>query len=421
MTASYTGDEPNLGIRVNHYAVDLNYRVLPNRLDARAGVSIEPTGVLEHFTLDLQPSMAVRRVSATGATVRKFKQSGGKLRVTLEPTTEPFTLDVRYGGTPRPRRTTWGEIGWEETDNGALVASQPNGASTWFPCDDAPGAKATFDLVVTADNPFTVICHGNLVSRTPGASTSTWRYVSDTPLATYLATVQVGEFTHVELGSRCTAFAPAELASTVSASFVDQQEMLELYERLFGPYPFDDYRVVITRDVLEIPLEAQGLSIFGANHARQPAVYERLIAHELAHQWFGNSVGIGRWQDIWLNEGFACYCEWLWFEHRGRPAADSALAHYRVLAQEPQDLLLADPGARDMFDDRVYKRGALTIHALRTCVGDEAFFSAVQRYVAAGRHSVVTRPTLAAAFDSPEVDAVLARWLDSPVLPPFPQ
>ena len=252
-----------------------------------------------------------------------------------------------------------------------------------------------------------------------------WHYRVDHPMATYLATVQVGEFLEIPLGRNVRAWAPASLKPRVLDEFAQQQEMLDFYSMLFGPYPFPDYQVVITEDALEIPLEAQGLSIFGSNHVKGDHVFERLIAHELSHQWFGNSVGLSEWKDIWLNEGFACYCEWLWKEHaHGRPAHDSARSHYQVLARKRQDLLLSDPGTRDMFDDRVYKRGALTVHALRRLLGDTAFFPAVRDYLTAAQHSVVTPgdliSRLRAAGDPGDVDKLLAQWLDQPQLPPFP-
>lgn len=428
---SYTGVDFNLGFEVTHYDLDLTYRVEPNLLQGEAVLHIRALEALDKLTLDLGGAMVARRITAKHAPrVAKFRLSGGKLRLNFAETIaegQEFELCIRYGGAPRPLRTPWGDIGWEETESGSLVASQPNGAPSWFPCDDTPSAKATYDIRITADDPFVVISNGKLVSRRrAGGSMTRWHYRVKHPMATYLATVQVGEYIDIPLGPNVRAWAPARLKQVVLGEFAQQQEMVDFYSALFGHYPFADYQVVITDDELEIPLEAQGLSIFGSNHVKGDHAFERLIAHELSHQWFGNSVGLSEWKDIWLNEGFACYCEWLWFEHaHGRPAHESARSHYQVLARKKQDILLSDPGTHDMFDDRVYKRGALTVHALRRLLGDELFFLTVREYLSAAQHSTVTPDDLisrlrAVAVDPSAVDALLDEWLNHEVLPKFP-
>ena len=429
-----TGVDFNVGFSVEHYDLELLYRVEPNLLSGTAQLHISVAENLDKLTLDLGGAMAVRRVSANRhIKIARFRQSGGKIRVSFDDVIKAgseFILTVRYGGNPRPIRTTWGDIGWEETESGALVASQPNGAPSWFPCDDTPSQKATYDIRVTADDPFIVVSNGTLAAKKRRNSTTEWHYKVKSPMATYLATMQIGEFSTFTLGRNTTAWAPGHLRPQVMEEFKQQQEMLDFYESLFGEYPFPDYQVVITEDELEIPLEAQGLSIFGSNHIAGDHRFERLIAHELAHQWFGNSVGIAEWKDIWLNEGFACYCEWLWAEHKGDTSAhELARSHYLVLSRKAENLLLADPGARDMFDDRVYKRGAVTIHALRCLLGDDAFFSAIRNYVQAGRNSTVTPNDFFAHIDaaareagvgSETVSGLIDAWLNHEALPKFP-
>ncbi|WJY88808.1 M1 family metallopeptidase [Corynebacterium confusum] len=438
----YTKVDYNLGFRVRHYQLELDYKVEPNLLSAQATLTIEVGEEdLNALQLDLGPAMAVRRVSCpAGPRVARFRTSGGKLRISFaEPVASgaEITLAIRYGGNPRPIASPWGEIGWEETESGSLVASQPNGAPSWFPCDDHPSQKATFDLAITADNPFTVVANGTLVDKaTAGPSRTAWHYRIDKPMATYLATVLVGEFSEFRLGPNTVAYAPADLREQVTEEFGRQQEMLDFLAETFGPYPFPDYRVVVTEDELEIPLEAQGISIFGSNHVRGDHAFERLIFHELSHQWFGNAVGLSRWQDIWLNEGFACYCEWLWSEHTGQAMAhDAAHSHYLVLSRKPHDLLLADPGTRDMFDDRVYKRGALFIHSLRHLLGDATFFPLVRSYLADNQHgNVVARDfweaLVGAVKDAEEgasdvsvadVEGLWNQWLNEQELPRFPK
>ncbi|WP_394282291.1 M1 family metallopeptidase [Corynebacterium sp.] len=432
---AYTGVDFNLGYHIRHYELDLTYRVDPNRLEGTATLLMDNWQPLRTLTLDLMQNMVARRIIAQGASgltvkVTKFKQSGNKLRITFGediPVDSEFRLVISYGGNPRPRRTTWGDIGWEELENGSLVASQPNGAPSWFPCDDTPDEKATYSIRISADDPYVVVCNGRLVDKQAHGSRTTWHYETTHRMATYLATVQVGEYQRHELGRNTHVWVSPDNAAAAKTALRDQQAMLDFYEQLFGPYPFTDYTVVVTDDELEIPLEAQGLSIFGVNHMTG---WERLIAHELAHQWFGNSLGLAQWDDIWLNEGFACYCEWLWFEHRGTPAQVNVDREYAILQRKAKDVVVGAPGPRDMFDDRVYKRGAMALHALRRALGDSAFFPAVRRYVASGAHSVVEprdlKRELYAAADSVSVprsliDDILHAWLFDPALPECPR
>jgi aminopeptidase N len=167
--------------------------------------------------------------------------------------------------------------------------------------------------------------------------------------------------------------------------------MMDLFVRLFGPYPFDWYTVVVTDDELEIPLESQGLSVFGSNFVNDDWDSVRLVAHELAHQWFGNSLTLASWHDIWLHEGFACYAEWLWSEESGGLSAhEQAASHWGKLAEHELTRPLADPGPKHMFDDWVYKRGALLLHSLRITVGDDAFFALLREWTGRNVHGSVS-------------------------------
>ena len=159
-------------------------------------------------------------------------------------------------------------------------------------------------------------------------------------MAPYLATLQIGRYQRLRARHR-RLLVPPRLLAAAEHDLARQPEMMALFEERFGPYPFAaGYTVVVTDDDLEIPLEAQGLSVFGANHMDGRRGSERLVAHELAHQWFGNSLTVGRWRDIWLHEGFACYAEWLWSERVGRldgrpPGARRARARLSPAAAGP--------------------------------------------------------------------------------------
>ena len=426
----YLPDSGNFGYRVSRYELDLEYKVASNRLCGSATITAVTLASLQTFTLDLADALAVSKVTVNGRRPGHFSTSAGKLRIRLAgplPAGSAMAIVVRYGGTPRPIRTLWGEVGFEELSNGALVAGQPNGSPTWFPCDDHPSSKASYLIQISTDSPYYAVAPGALVSRRVRAGQTVWTYEQPEPTSTYLATLQIGMYALHRLPKApvpMQAVLPDRLRDRFDHDFGRQQAMMKLFIKLFGPYPFAaGYTVVVTDDALEIPLEAQGVSIFGANHCDGARGAERLIAHELAHQWFGNSVTARRWRDIWLHEGFACYAEWLWSEHSGgRTAAELARQHHQRLLVAQQDLLLSDPGPREMFDDRVYKRGALTLHALRGIIGDEKFFALLRDWTTRHRYGTVVTDDftgLAANYADVSLRPLWQAWLYSTGMPPL--
>ncbi len=415
----------NVGYRTTHYDLDLDYRTGPGRLSGRATIAAQADRDLAEVSLDLG-IFRIERVLVDGAPAR-YRHRAGKLRIRparrLSAGT-PFTVTVRYAGVPRPIPSRWGDLGWERIDDGALVASQPTGAPSWFPCNDHPADKAAYRIAVTANSRYTVVANGTLVSRAAGTNRTTWVYEQPAPMPTYLATVQIGRYRLVDLAAdpvRQRAAVPPRLLAQVGHDFGRQPAMMTAFERLFGPYPFREYAVVVVGEDLEVPVEAHGLSIFGANHVDGRRGSERLVAHELAHQWFGNSLTVADWRHIWLNEGFAKYAEWLWSElSGGEPAQAHAARSRMVLAALPQDLRVADPGVRRMFDDRVYQRGALALHALRVVVGDASFFALLRDWTQVHQHGTVTTEeftALAQRHTAQPLDGLFAAWLYEPALP----
>ena len=421
---AYLPTSGNGGYLVSHYALELTYRVETNQLRGTATITARATADLDRFSLDFA-GLSVEKLTVDGERPRKVSQAARKIIVAPASTLvsgQEFEVVVRYGGAPHPVKSQWGEVGWEELADGVIVASQPSGAASWFPCNDHPSNKATYRIALSCEAPYTVVANGALLEKSTRSGRTTWVYAMDQPMATYLATVQIGRYTRRPTTS-ASLYYPPEIAANVAVDFGRIDDMIALFVDRFGPYPFDNYSVVVTPDVLEIPLEAQGIGIFGSNHADGAHGSDRLIAHELAHQWFGNSLTLGRWRDIWLHEGFACYAEWLWAEYIGaRTAQESAIVYRGRVKAVPKDaLVVGDPGAQSMFDDRVYKRGALALHAVRTLVGDEAFFDTLRAWTAEFRHSTVTSERFITFFEdrtgNDEIGPLIERWIYSPSLP----
>lgn len=425
----YLPTHGNSGYRVERYELDLRYRPTTNRLSGTATLRIISIQTLTRFRLDLA-RLRVSRVRIEGRRGTRFAQSTGKVTISPASPIEPgetVTVVVEYAGTPIPHSSRWGAVGWEELADGVIVASQPSGAPTWYPCNDSVADKASYGIRITTDPAYTVIANGRLISRQVASGLATWHYEQPEPTASYLATAQIGRY---ELTPQTWAEVPGVMAypkpleARVAHDFDKVGEMMRVFTTLFGPYPFESYTIVVTPDELEIPLEAQSMAVFGSNHADGGGGSERLVAHELAHQWFGNSVGLASWQDIWLNEGFACYAEWLWSEFSGGAVADSIARQFRrQLTSHTHDFVIGDPGPAHMFDDHIYKRGALTLHALRRTVGDDRFFPILRTWTAEHSHGVATTEQfreLAGRFAPKSLDKFFEAWVFKAPLPRLP-
>ncbi|SDK17459.1 M1 family metallopeptidase [Streptomyces indicus] len=428
----YFPDHGDLRYRVHRYELDLDYRPGPNRLAGTARISaIAGRAALSEFQLNLG-DFRIGRIRVDGRAAH-YAHRGGRLRVKPAkalPAGKAFTVEVHYSGNPKPVNSPWGSLGWEELTDGALVASQPVGAPSWYPCNDRPADKAAYQISVTTPSAYQVVIGGKLLTRTTKSSTTTWLYEQPAPTPSYLVGLSIGKYQTVLLGDPGlagvpqTGHFPAHLLAEFSRDFARQPQMMTLFEELFGPYPFGEYAVVVADEELDVPVEAQGLSLFGTNHVDGARGAERLVAHELAHQWFGNSVTIADWRHIWLNEGLAKYAEWLWSERSGgRTAEDLAAAAHRLLAGKPQDLTLADPGRKLMFDDRLYERGGLAVHAVRRALGDEDFFRMLRAWPTLHRGGVVTTQMFTAHVerhtDRP-LDELFRAWLYEGKLPRLP-
>ncbi|MER6383887.1 M1 family metallopeptidase [Streptomyces sp. NPDC001250] len=419
------------------YDLHLTYDPAGGSLDGRAYLHAVAARPLRQVELDLAHLTAwTARIDGTPVRPR---QRGHKVYLPSPhplPAGTRFTVEVGYRGRPAPVGSPFGQIGWDRTGDrhgGTLVASQPLGAPSWFPCNDRPDDKAAYTFRITVPHGHHALANGTLRERRATGTGECLTYHHPGPMAPYLAALYTGRFAHqtwraVDSASGRTITGrnhyPAHLSREARHDLARQPEMLAAFTGWFGPYPFETYGAVVVDAEVDQPVENQTLPVFGSNHIDGARGSETLVAHELAHQWFGNSVSLRDWRDIWLNEGFATYGEWLWSEHIGEDSADTiARAEWRSLHRRKQDLVLADPGPHRIFDDRVYTRGACTLHALRLALGDARFFPLLRTWHEAhgGASATTTAFITHATHNSPHLaPPLLHSWLYESPLPPFP-
>lgn len=421
----------NGGIDVVHYDLDLDYTPAPpepapleGRLDGVASIDLVPTQDLSRFNLDL------RGLDATAVTVAgkvaTFTQTANELVITPSKKIKegkPTQVVVTYGGTTtRPTDIEGALYGWVTTRDGAMVVSEPDGAATWFPVNDHPTDKSTYTFEITVPEGLVAVANG-LPSADPvtAEGKTTWSWDAPDPMAAYLATASVGDYVVNEYTAAngtpiFDAVDPTRLGDP-SDDLALTSDMLVFFESVYGPYPFNSYGAIVDDDTVFYALETQTRSFFSRN-AR-----EGTIAHELAHQWMGDHVSPFRWADIWLNEGWATYSEWQWFEHRGEATAQESFDDVMAIPADDVDfwgVVVADPGPLGLFLGPIYDRGAATLHALRVEIGDEAFFELAQTWVerfGGGTASTADFIALAEEVSEQDLEAFFDVWIYTPEKP----
>ena len=318
----------NGGYDALHYTLDLAVDVERNAVAGSATIDALATQELQTFNLDFA-GLTVEAVSVDGTLVEYDRQDGELVIIPPAPLPagEPFTVQVVYHGQPEPVRSSAIPIrmGWNNFGTGIFVAGEPVGASSWYPVNEHPLDKATYTLRITAPEPYVVAANGLLQETIPQSEGVTYVWESRHPIASYLVTVNIDDFvlqtSEGPGGLPLRNYFPADVAGEAAADFAPTADMIAFFSSVFGPYPFEAYGVVVIDAPLGFALETQTLSIFSRSWVTDPQPLDESVAHELAHQWFGDSVSLAEWRDIWLNEGFATYASWLWSEYTGGPAA----------------------------------------------------------------------------------------------------
>ncbi len=421
----YYSHAGNGGYDVGHYDLRLSYQPATDLLAGTTTILLTATQDLSRFNLDFGLKVSSVRVNNRPAKFVTSTDGTGELTVTpASPLLKGQTavVAVAYADTPSKVKID-GFTGWKKTPDGALAVDEPQIAAWWFPSNDHPTDLATYDVSVEVPNDVVALSNGTLVRKTqqrPGWTRWNWR--STKPQATYLTSLEVGEFeVHEQTTPDGKPFVTAygadlgESLDAAKASIERTPEVNEFLATKFGPYPFEAQGGVVTTGIT-FSLENQTRPVYGARNFRSGSNMS-LVAHENAHQWFGDAVTLGKWSDIWLNEGFASYAEYLWSEYVGEGTADELAQYVYDLypANDPfWQVLPGDPTAEGQFDAAVYDRGALTLHALRKAVGDDTFFRILQTWLQVKKNKSAVIPefiALAEKISGKPLFGLFQTWL----------
>jgi aminopeptidase N len=426
----------NGGYDATGYDIQVRYDPATDRLEGHTTISARAIQNLSQFNLDL-------RLAASAVTVddrpARIHQDGGELHIIPAAPVQagaPMRVRLDYAGVPSSIPAEPGEDRrWLRTADGAVAAGEPDVAAWWFPSNDHPSDKATFTMTVIVPAGMQAISNGALLGgpEPAGPGLQQWRWQQSQPMPTYLAFVAIGNY---DIVRRETSFGPylsayakgleSQTMAAARASVEQTPEIIKFLSGVFGPYPFGQLGgVVPDAPTMGFALEDQTRPVYG------PVFFDdgenvRVVVHELAHQWVGDSVSVRQWRDIWLNEGFATYAEWLYSERTGGPSARQIAA--QRYADTPADsefwrIPPGDPGAATVLASPVYQRGAMALHAIRAAIGDQNFFTTLRTWTterAGGNGSVQDFLALVQRISGKKVDDLGQTWLFTPTRPPAP-
>jgi aminopeptidase N len=423
----YFPDMGNGGYDVSHYDVDLRYLQPTKSIKATTRLRARATQHLSRFNLDFLGPLTVHGVQVDGERAAFWRTGAQELvikpRKGLHKGRE-FAVSVTYSGVPQKiDDPALGLSGWVATDDGAVALNQPFGTATWMPVNDTPRDKASYTFRFTVPANLAALGNGDFAGKRVGGGVATYAWRMPQPMASELTLVAIGRY-NITTGrtaskiANITAIDPnLDTAPGQGADLHKRTaDITDWGQRVFGRYPFGSTGGIVDAVGVGYALETQGRPMYDRRGRPGVNPSNSLITHELAHQWFGNSVTPKFWRDIWLNEGFASYAEWLYDEQHGGPTAQQTFES--VYATPAGDdlwaVVMGDPGRDDIYHSAVYDRGAMTLHALRTEIGDQRFFGLIRSWTTLYRYGNYTTADfirLSERVAGRQLDGLFTAWV----------
>ncbi len=410
-----------------HYDLDLTWTPDDDLLEATETLRFRATGNAKRFQLDFADTFDIDGLTVDGEPV-PFEHDGKDLVVATPVRADHrYVVQLTYAGTPEawPAPTNRPDfaqgIGWNiTTDHSTWTLQEPYGAFTWYAVNDQPADKALYDFSLTVPDPWTGVANGELTATTEeeGQRTTTWHLAE--PASSYLVTVAFDDYTATELestsGVPITIWVPTdEPAAIGEADYAP--EAMDWLEELLGPYPFDTFGIVIVD--AEFGMETQTMVTLGDTSYSTSA---EVIVHEVAHQWYGDTVSPNDWRDVWMNEGMATYLQLMWQAEEYGGSIDDQMDS--IAGAEASDRRYAGPPAdydEDLFGNgNIYYGPALMWHELRERIGDEKFFEVARRWPESQENEASGREEYWAWIEKEtgeELTAFFEAWLLAPRSP----
>ena len=431
---------------VAHYVIDLRFDERTGSIAGKTTVRLAPLGNgFRDLALDAA-DLAVSDVRLENGVPLRFTMDdeAQSLNIALDRSYDagqPIGVVVTYSATPR-RGIYFFKAAGAPNATPAQFWSQgeTNDSHYWFPCWDYPNDKATSDILMTINRRWVGVSNGALVDvRQNGDGTKTLHWRQSEPNATYLTAVAAGDFVEIRdswRGRPVSYIVPRSKRAAARRMFKRTPQMMDFFSRRIGyDYPWPKYAQIAVTHFMFGGMENTSATTLADTSVRDalPAYSESpdaLVAHELAHQWWGDLVTCRDWAHAWLNEGFATYFALLWTEHdKGRAALRKAVDStteefmrspvslsrplvYNVYRQ-PFDLF---------FDGVMYPKGALVLHMLRHVVGDDAFFAGLRDYARTNAFGSVTTDDLESAMEQAsgqDLSWFFEEWTRRPGYPVF--